>query len=201
MFSVFRSLCSESKTVILATSVTRDRATYNCPWQKTKRQRFKPTVFNDWLCDLLIVIAKHDRTGNCLWVKIKDNSPSTLVRGMRGIIFNSPSWSLPKCWPSRLYRPMRVKINWESLFNPPDWSIFRNNITGAPNFKCNFEKERPGVSHCWRFSVDISNPSSSFPSAESSEKISWSSLANRSNNSVFIVNTASLKRMSIARDR
>lgn len=48
IFSVFLPLCLKSNTVILKTLVTQDNAMYNCPWQKTGRQRFKPTVLSDW---------------------------------------------------------------------------------------------------------------------------------------------------------
>ena len=44
--------------------VTRERATYSCPWPKTGVRRSSPTYFTDWPSALFIVSANASRTGN-----------------------------------------------------------------------------------------------------------------------------------------
>jgi hypothetical protein len=48
-----------------------DNATYSCPWVKIGRHRSIPTCVTDCPCDLLIVIANANFTGN--WQRLKIN--------------------------------------------------------------------------------------------------------------------------------
>ena len=43
---------------------TRELATYSCPCEKHGNSKLIPQTSNDWPCDLLIVIAKANLTGN-----------------------------------------------------------------------------------------------------------------------------------------
>ena len=56
--------CSGNKTLIQDSEVQHQRATYNCPWEKTGVHRFKPTFAIDWPWYLLMVIANASQTGN-----------------------------------------------------------------------------------------------------------------------------------------
>jgi hypothetical protein len=56
---------SSQIALIFQTDVTRETATYSCPWVKTALLRSNPTCFTDCPWDLLIDIAKETLTGNC----------------------------------------------------------------------------------------------------------------------------------------
>ena len=73
-------------TLMLDIEHTRERATYNCPWEKTDCGRYNPTLpLNVWPCALLIDMAKARRTGNCRLLNIKGKVVSYGIRLKRGI--------------------------------------------------------------------------------------------------------------------
>lgn len=61
---------------------TREQATYNWPWEKHGLSKFKPQNLNIWPCDVLIVIAKAKRIGNCN--RLNCLGPSVGIIGIRG---------------------------------------------------------------------------------------------------------------------
>ena len=52
-------------------------ATYSCPWVKTGDRSQTPTVVSVCPCDLLMVVAKAVRTGNCRLAQSKVKSPAS----------------------------------------------------------------------------------------------------------------------------
>lgn len=64
--------------------VARDKATYNCPWEK----RIREVDSNIWYClpcALFMVITKHSLIGNCFLLNLKGNiSSSDWHNGIRG---------------------------------------------------------------------------------------------------------------------
>jgi hypothetical protein len=61
-----------------------NKATYNCPCEKTGFGIYTPTVGNVWPYALLIVIAKLKRTGNCFLLNFKGSDKS--LDGDNGIL-------------------------------------------------------------------------------------------------------------------
>ena len=55
---------SGNNTLIQDSEVQQERATYNCPWEKTGVCKSNPTFATDCPWDLLMVIAKASWTGN-----------------------------------------------------------------------------------------------------------------------------------------
>jgi len=72
--SNFSSLTSQTIALILELDVHRDRTTYNCPWLKIGCFKNNPTCLTDCFCDLLIVIAKANLTGNCFRLSVNGSS-------------------------------------------------------------------------------------------------------------------------------
>lgn len=62
-------------------SPTHELETYRWPCEKHGNSR--PQTSNDWSCDLLIVVAKANRTGN--WIRLNRNGRSVGIMGIRGI--------------------------------------------------------------------------------------------------------------------
>ena len=75
----------------LAFVVTRNRATYNCPCVKQGVGKYTPTWRIVWPWDLLMVIVKAGRIGNCLRFIVKGRSRLDGDRVMRGIKTRIPT--------------------------------------------------------------------------------------------------------------
>ena len=78
------------KTFIESAELTLDKATYSCPCKKTDSSKYKPTFFNVWPCDLLIVIQKANFTGNCVLLSSKGSRKSEGINEILGIRTKSP---------------------------------------------------------------------------------------------------------------
>jgi len=83
---MFFVLFSSAKTNNEDGSPTRELETYRWPCEKHGNSR--PQTSNDWPCDLLIVVAKANRTGN--WIRLNRNGRSVGIIGIRGIRTPSP---------------------------------------------------------------------------------------------------------------
>lgn len=67
---------------------TLDQPTYNWPCEKHGNCKYNPATFNVLPCDLCIVIAKANRTGN--FNLLNSNAKSVVVIGILGNIICSP---------------------------------------------------------------------------------------------------------------
>ena len=69
-----------------------DNATQSIPCEKIKCWGCSPTVFKDWPCDLLVVIAKQGCMGNCFRWNWNGSIVSEDWSVMRGIMCRSPAY-------------------------------------------------------------------------------------------------------------
>lgn len=169
IFVVLPCACSGSNTVRFETSVMYDSATYNWPWENIGTRRSSLTFFNNWSCDLLIVMAKHSLTRNYHCVRINGSSSSRLVNRICEMMRNSLSWSPSSNLLSKHCRNTHVIIIHNLLLRPLGWSKFCSSIIRAPIFSASFNK---GISASWIFynnSVEYSDKIRSLMSAESTE--------------------------------
>ena len=142
-------------TFNLWTEVTREIATLNCPWEKIGFRRSNPTWATDWPWDLLIVIAKQSRMGNCQ----RQNSNGTCVSAgiipIHGINTVSPAcWSVIN-WISKTLFQKCVRIPWEPLQTPLS-GIFLRSRTGHPFLSSSLWRERPKRLIAFKYSTGYS---------------------------------------------
>ena len=86
-FPLFTSFSAAGIATILMfdLAVALDSATYNWPCENTSSDKYTPTLGIVCPCDLLTVIAKLSRIGNCFCLNWKENiSSSDGHKGIRG---------------------------------------------------------------------------------------------------------------------
>ena len=148
--------------------LTRENATYNWPWVKTGFSKRTPTLSKVCPCDLLMVIAKHNRTGNCSRRIVKGNiSPvdSNLILGMRAIC---PKKDPVKISHFKIVEEISSTRSRVPLQSPFLVSRFLSNITITPTFSNSLWGGKPlGVSEFRnsRGYSDGSSPSSQITSS------------------------------------
>ena len=130
-------------TLIWDSEVQQERATYNCPWEKTGVWKSNPTFATDCPWDLLMVIAKASQTGNwwCLnFTGIFSAEGSNDILGIKTVFpYPTPEIILhSKKWGLNL-----VRIRWAPLQRPLEGSRLHSSIKGEPTSNVRCESGRP----------------------------------------------------------
>jgi len=113
--------------------LTRELATYSCPWRKHENYKLIPQTPNDRPCDLLIVIAKANRTGN--WTRLNWNGRSVEMIGIHGIRTSSPL-KLPLMIVDCITLFISFLTDNRVPLQKLEGFRFRNIITIDPSFSC-----------------------------------------------------------------
>ena len=93
VFSCLFSFLSSTTILIALEDLTRDIATYSCPWLNTGESKYNPNVPRVCPCALLIVIPNASFRGNCLRL-ISKGSPNELgeIKSILGMSTLSPAF-------------------------------------------------------------------------------------------------------------
>lgn len=105
-------------------------ATYICLCAKMGKSKLIPQTGNDWLWDLLMVIAKAKRTGNCK--RLESKGKSVRVSGIRGVKTSYPLYFLLMIVASMTLFISLVSLRIRGLFkyitkHDDNWSNFNGN--------------------------------------------------------------------------
>ena len=111
-----------------------DRATYNCPCEKTGSLRLTPTYSKVCPCDLLIVIAKAGIIGNCRLFKVNGKFTSLGSKSILGRVVMLPLWLSEIISATKEFVLRAFMINRVPLHNPFLGFKFLKSITTVPTF-------------------------------------------------------------------
>ena len=135
--------------------VTRELPIQNCLQVNAGRdRRLSPIYFIDCPCDLLIVITKAGRIGNCLRVN-GVGIYLLLSLDYKGILYKTtslPSKLLPIIFPLSIYLPYSVS-RIQVLLQRRGISRFLINITGVPTFNYSLYGSSNGLQNLFQYSL------------------------------------------------
>jgi hypothetical protein len=139
---MFFVLFSGAKTNNEDGLLTREQATYSWPCENHENSKLIPQTSNDWPCDLLIVVAKANRTEN--WIRLNWNGRSVGMIGIHGIRTSSPL-----NFPLMIVACITLFISFLTDNRVPlqnlGWFRFRNIIMIDSTFSCKLYGRVPGT--------------------------------------------------------
>lgn len=170
------SFCIEALIPFFWISTIRDdadfaleRATYNCPWLKTRSRWKRPTWSNVCPCDLLMVIAKAGIIGNCFRRSLKGTMRLSVDVKVNLGIRTSLFWNRPvNIRACRMLWPHCVNFSLVPLQSPALIFRFLISITIAPTLRMRRCGGRPDMFKLLRNSMGYCSSSSS-PAASAIE--------------------------------